>query len=94
MITKMTIKNQVTIPKKILLRAGLAGLKEGERYFDVKIKGAGIFLKPVTLIIEDRIPAKKMEKFESWAAKIEKGDKAFESPDAASDFLKKRIKKR
>ena len=49
MVTKMTIKNQVTIP---------------------------------------------IQKFEEYVAKIEKDDKVFDSAKKASEFLKKRAKKK
>jgi bifunctional DNA-binding transcriptional regulator/antitoxin component of YhaV-PrlF toxin-antitoxin module len=88
MITKMTAKHQVTIPKKILLRAGLADIKEQDMYFDVEIKGMGIFLKPVTLVVEERILPKKMEKIESWASKVGKGDKIFNLAVRATKSLK------
>lgn len=88
MITKMTAKNQVTIPKKLLLRAGLANLKAEERFFDAEIKGVGIFLRPVTLVVEERILPKKMEKFESWASKVGKGDKIFNLAERATKSLK------
>ena len=42
MVTKMTVKNQITIPKKILERAGLSNLKEEERYFDVEVEDSAI----------------------------------------------------
>ncbi len=94
MVTKMTIKNQVTIPKKILVEAGLSGLKQEERYFDVKLRDNVIVLNPVTVIIEERIPEKQLQKFEEYVAKIEKDDKVFDSAKKASEFLKKRSKKK
>lgn len=90
----MTIKNQVTIPKKILERAGLAELKDDERYFDVEVKDNFILLKPVTLIVEERIPEKQWQKFEDWAIKTKKGDVVFNSSNKATEFLKKRIRKK
>ena len=94
MVTKMTIKNQVTIPKKILEKAGLSGLKDQERYFDVNLRDNTIVLKPVTVLVEDRIPEEKWQKFEGYVSKIEKGDKVFDSAKNAADFLKKRAKKK
>ena len=93
MVTKMTSKNQVTIPKKILERAGLSSLKEDERYFEVDIQNNLILLKPVTLVIEERIPEEQWQKFEKWAAQIDKGDEVFDSGVQAAQFLKKRMKK-
>lgn len=94
MITKMTIKNQITIPKKILERMGLCHLRDEERYFDVEIKDNSIFLKPVIVVIEERIPEKQWRKFEDWAVKVDKNDKVFDSAEDAVEFLRKRIKKR
>ena len=94
MVTKMTIKNQVTIPKKILVEGGLSVLKQDERYFDVELRDNVIVLNPVTVIIEERIPEKQLQKFEGYVAKIEKGDKVFDSAKKASEFLKKRAKKK
>jgi len=94
MVAKMTSKNQITIPKRILERAGLVGLKEEERYFDVEVKDGTILLKPVTVIVEERIPQEAWQKFETWAARIEKGDKVFESAKKATEFLKKKVLRR
>lgn len=94
MITKMTVKNQITLPKKILERMGLSHLKDEERYFDVEIKNRGILLKPVIVTIEERIPEKQWSKFENWAVKTNKEDKVFDSAEDAVDFLKKKIKKK
>ncbi|MDP2920833.1 MAG: hypothetical protein Q8O12_00490 [Candidatus Omnitrophota bacterium] len=92
MVTKMTIKNQVTIPKKILVEAGLSGLKQDERYFDVKLRDNTIVLSPVTVVIEERIPEKQLHKFEEKTARIEKDDEVFDSAKKASEFLQKRAK--
>ncbi len=94
MVTKMTSKNQVTIPKKILERAGLSSLKEDEKYFEVDVKNNWILLKPVTLVIEERIPEEQLQKFEKWAVQIDKGDETFDSHAQAAQFLKKRMKKK
>lgn len=94
MVTKMTIKNQLTIPKKILERAGLSNLKDEERYFDVEVKDDAILLKPVTLIVEERISGKQWQRFEGWATKIEKGDKVFNSAEKAAKFLRKKAFKK
>lgn len=94
MVAKMTIKNQITIPKKILERAGLAALKQEERYFDVEVKDNAILLKPVTVTVEEIIPEKQWQKFEHWASRPEKGDKTFESAKEATEFLKKSARQR
>lgn len=93
MVTKMTVKNQITIPKRILAAAGLVNIKKEEMYFDIEAKNQGIFLKPMTVIVEERIPEDQWQKFETRAAKTNKGDEVFDSPERATEFLKKRIKK-
>ncbi|MBI5873306.1 MAG: AbrB/MazE/SpoVT family DNA-binding domain-containing protein [Candidatus Omnitrophica bacterium] len=93
MVTKMTVKNQITIPKRILEAVGLANLKKDEMYFDIEAKNHGIFLKPMTVTVEERIPQEQWQKFETRAAKIDKGDEVFDSPEKAAEFLKKRVKK-
>lgn len=94
MVTKMTIKNQITISKKILERLGLIELKDNERYFDVEVEDSAIVLKPVTVTIEERIPETQWTKFEDWAAETREGDTAFRSAQKASEFLKKRVHKK
>lgn len=93
MVTKMTVKNQITIPKKILERMGLFKLKDEERYFDIEVKDNLILLKPVTLIVEERIPEQQWRKFEEWATKPEDEDLTFDSARKATEFLKKKTKK-
>jgi len=90
----MTVKNQVTIPKKLLIQAGLSGLSDEERYFEVNLRDNTIVLKPVTLLVEERIPEKKWQKFEGYVSKAGKGDKIFDSAGNATEFLKKRAKKK
>lgn len=91
MVAKMTFKNQITIPKKVLERMGLSRLKAEERYFDVEVKDNAILLKPVTVTVEEMIPQESWDRFEGWALKPEKGDMVFDSGAKASGFLKKRI---
>lgn len=93
MLAKMTAKNQITIPKKILKSAGIAR-EDKERYFDTEVINGIIVLKPVTLIVEERLSDEQLAKFEEWAAKIESGDKVFDNEDEALDYLRKRVKAR
>lgn len=92
MVTKMTAKHQITIPRRILIAAGLNNLKKEEMYFAIEARNRGIFLKPVTVTIEERIPDEQWQKFETQVTKTEKGDKVFNSSQEASMFLKKRVK--
>ena len=94
MVAKLTVKNQLTIPKKILERAGLSNIEDNERYFDIEVKDTTIILKPVRVIVEERIPEKQWQKFENWASKVGNGDVSFDSGEEANEFLKKRTKKR
>ncbi len=91
MLAKMTAKNQITIPKKILKSMGMAR-EDKERYFDTEVINGLIVLKPVTLIVEERLSDEQLAKFEEWATKIEPGDKVFDNEDEASDYLRKRVK--
>ena len=47
MLTKITSKNQITIPKKIIDQI------PGVRYFDVELKGETIMLKPLRAYTTD-----------------------------------------
>ena len=94
MIAKMTVKNQLTIPKKVLERAGFSMVRLEERYFDVEAKDNVILLKPVTVTVEERIPDKQWEKFENWASKTQEGDIPAETAEKSSEFLKKRLKRK
>jgi bifunctional DNA-binding transcriptional regulator/antitoxin component of YhaV-PrlF toxin-antitoxin module len=91
MLAKMTAKNQITIPKKVLKSVGMAR-EDKERYFDTEVINGLIVLKPVTLIVEERLSDEQLAKFEEWATKIERGDKVFDNEDGASDYLRKRVK--
>lgn len=93
MVTKMTEKHQITIPRKVLAAAGLLNLKKEEMYFSIAAKNHGIFLQPVTVTVEERIPDEQWRKFEDGAAQVKKGDAVFNSSGEATEFLKKRIKK-
>lgn len=60
----------------------------------MEVKGDAILLKPVTLIVEERISGKQWQRFEDWATKIEKGDKVFNSAEKAAKFLRKKAFKK
>jgi bifunctional DNA-binding transcriptional regulator/antitoxin component of YhaV-PrlF toxin-antitoxin module len=94
MLTKMTVKNQITIPKAILVRANLINVPDTEKYFDVEVEDNSIILKPVIVTIEERISEKQWEKFESKFAKIQEDDVVLNSAKNAKAYLKKRIKKK
>lgn len=52
MLAKLTVKNQLTLPKVVTSQFS------GAMYFDVQIKDGGIFLAPVTMQNNDAIRSK------------------------------------
>lgn len=52
MLAKMTVKNQITLPKQVL------GALQGTRYFEVEAEGGRIVLTPVRLQRADSVRAK------------------------------------
>lgn len=91
MLAKISQKNQLTLPKKIVERLGLASL--GERYVDVEVEGNMAVLKPVIVTVEEKFPEDQLEKFHAWAIDHQE-DPGFESAEKATEFLKKRMKKK
>lgn len=67
-----------------------ARLKQGNDYLDIEYSDGLICLKPVEL--EERIPPEALEKFQSQATKMERGDILLKDQEAEG-FLKKRAKK-
>jgi len=47
MLAKMTVKNQITIPRKIVDQL------EGVKYFDVELKEGAVVLKPLHVFATD-----------------------------------------
>ena len=93
MLVKRTSKNQFTLPKAFLKTAGIV---DTDSYFDAEYDGRrhAIFLKPVRVVIEEKIPEKTIEQFEAKALRLERGDRAFHSRKEADQFLESRLKKR
>lgn len=85
MLAKISAKNQLTLPKKVVEKLGFA--PHEEKYMDVELAGNKIVLKPVVVSIEERIPDEQWNKFRQWALKGEDGDVAFESLEKAQGFL-------
>jgi len=92
MLVKRTSKNQVTLPR-ILLQA--AGITQDDFYFEARYdeRTHVILLKPVRVIIEEKIPEKAIEKFEQEALQVKEGDQLFKSRKEADKFLEERMKK-
>lgn len=92
MLVKRTSKNQLTLPKVLLEEAGLG---RGDDYFDAEYdpKEHAIRLKPVKVVIEEKISDEAVERFEAEALRVGAGDKLFKSRKEADKFLEERIKK-
>lgn len=92
MLVKRTSKNQVTLPKALLEAAGIG---RGDEYFNAEYdsKENVICLKPVKVIIEEKISEEAIKRFEQEAIRIEGGDKLFKSRKEADKFLEERFKR-
>lgn len=92
MLIKRTSKNQFTFPKRLLEDAGIG---PSDNTFDIRYdrRHHTIVLKPVRVIIEDKIPTEALQRFEEDALKIQPGDKSFKSRKEADSFLKSRMKR-
>lgn len=92
MLVKRTSKNQWTLPK-VFLEA--AGIREEDVYFDAEYDARRnlIFLKPVRVVLEEKIPQSAVERFEKEALETKPGDKSFPSRKEADHFLENRSKK-
>lgn len=85
MLAKISAKNQLTLPKKVMEKLGFA--PDEEKYMDVELAGNRIVLKPVVVSIEEKIPDEQWNRFRQWALRTEEGDVAFESLEKAEGFL-------
>lgn len=92
MLVKRTSKNQVTLPKALL---EIAGVGRGDDYFDAKYdeKEHAIRLKPVKVVIEEKLSEGAIQRFEEEALRVQAGDKGFKTRREADKFLEERIKK-
>lgn len=90
MVTKVSSKHQVTIPKPI---ADAFDLKKGD-VLEVKIQGDKIIMVPKEVILEDKYPKEDLEAAEKALFKgLPKEEVAFKSGAEMLKFFKKRIKK-
>ncbi|GEM_PF-5287909 len=89
MLAKISSKNQLTLPKNIVTQLGLGK----EKYVDLQLEGHSVILKPVDLNVEERIPEDQLKRFEEWALDHSE-DKEFSDSVSATQFLKKRLKKK
>ena len=91
MLAKISRKNQLTLPKKVVESLGFS--EEENHYVDVVVEGNTVVMKPVTVTVEEKLSGEQWEKFQNWALDHE-GDTAFDSAAQATNFLKKRMKKK
>ncbi|MBL7685062.1 MAG: AbrB/MazE/SpoVT family DNA-binding domain-containing protein [Deltaproteobacteria bacterium] len=89
MLAKISSKNQLTLPKKVIEALQLGK----EKYVDLEITKGVIVMKPVEVTIEETISEKQLEKFEEWALD-HTHDISFTDAASSTQFLKKRLKKK
>ena len=91
MLVKRTSKNQFTLPKAFLK---VAGITDQDDYFDAEYDNRRhvICLKPVHVVIEDKIPDEVIERFEKEALNIKPHDKLFKSRKEADRFLEEKAR--
>ena len=90
MLTKVSVKHQITIPKNI---AVAFNLKRGD-VLEIERKGNKIIMIPKEVILEDKYPQETLDAAEkALAKKLPKEEIAFNSGAAVVDYFKKRIKK-
>lgn len=90
MVTKVSSKHQVTIPKPI---ADAFDLKKGD-VLEVERRGDKIIMTPKEVIFEDKYPKEDLEVAERVLSKgLPKEEVAFSSGAQMVKFFKKRIKK-
>ena len=92
MLVKRTSKNQLTLPKAFL---EAANIREEDRYFDAEYdaKKHVISLKPVRIVIEEKVSEDVIERFENEALQVRPGDKVLGSRKEADRFLEGKTKK-
>ena len=91
MITKVSSKHQVTIPKDI---AEAFDLKKGD-VLEVKREGDKIIMIPKEVILEDKYPKEDLEAAEKALSRgLPKEEVAFKSGEEMVKFFKKRITKK
>ena len=85
MLVKRSSKNQISIPKAVLERAGLA---DDDVYFDVGYENGRIVLVPMH--VEEKIPKEVLEKFETKVLKQEPGDRTYSTMNDAIKGLRRK----
>ena len=85
MLVKRSARNQVSIPKAVLERAGLG---EEDLYFDVQYEKGRIVLIPIQ--VEEKVPKEDLERFEAETLKQKAGDKVYGSVEEVLKGLHQR----
>lgn len=91
MLAKISRKNQLTLPKKVVERLGFS--PDEAKYVDVVIEGNTAIMKPVTVTIEEKIGEEQWKRFRERSLD-HTHDLAFEDEEEATHFLKKRLRKK
>ena len=92
MLAKISRKNQLTLPRRVVDQLGFS--PDEEKYVNVEVHGNTAIMKPVVVTIEEKMSEEQAEEFRSWALKHESGDVSFDSAEKATKFLKNRMKKK
>lgn len=85
MLIKRSSKNQISLPKALLEKAGLG---EDDLYFDVAYENGRIVLIPMH--VEEKISQESLARFELKTLKHESGDKIYGSMDDAVKGLNRK----
>lgn len=91
MLAKLSAKNQLTLPKKIVVQLGFE--RGEEKYVDISVSGNTVTMKPVVVTVEEKIADAQLDAFHDWALHSEPGDVEFSSIPRSSKFLKSRMKR-
>ena len=91
-MVKRTSKNQITLPKALL---AIAGVGKEDGYFNAEYdeKEHRICLKPVKVVVEEKVSEQALKRFEEEALQSRPGDKLFRSRKEADKFLEERSKR-
>lgn len=90
MLAKISRKNQLTLPQKLVRQFGFSS--EEEKYVDIELNNNTLILKPVVVTVEEKIPEEQFKKFKNWALD-HRNDTSFNSAEQATTFLKRQMKK-
>ncbi|MBI4432200.1 MAG: hypothetical protein HY592_01800 [Candidatus Omnitrophica bacterium] len=92
MLVRRTSKNQLTLPKAILEKAGI-GRQDDTFEAEYDKRRHAILLRPVRVVIEEKISDEAIDRFEKEALRIGPQEKILKSRQEADRFLQDRLKK-